>query len=310
MPRFEVYVPAAPPLLPVDVTLRVESEHWLAALKAGLQKAAVGDVAANILCDIQADGSIHVSDPESGRVFRIKELPEGAAPPAPPPAAQPIPLRRAAEARPAPVPAPASVQAPARPRPSSVPDKVEQVARPSEPPPKQIGRTTREIRIEETLGELFERVGSLSARRGRDDGLAFLLDLAMEKTGCESGSVLLAPAQDLLFAVARGPKAEEILRLGMKVPMGVGIVGFCALENVCLAVSDAEKDPRFYRAVSEVVGYATRSLLCAPIAAGGRVRGAMELVNKSGGRPFDQGDLSVLSYLAHQAAEYLDRIEG
>ena len=303
MPRFEVYVPASPPLLPVDVTLRVDSEHWLAALKAGLQKAALGDVAANILCDIQADGSIHVSDPESGRVFRIKELPEA------PPTPRPMPSARAPGGGPAPV-APAAGKAPARPRPSSVPDKVEQVAQPSEPPPKQIGRTTREIRIEEMLGELFERVGALGARRGRDEGLGFLLDLAMEKTGCESGSVMLAPAQELLFAVARGPKAEEILRLGMKVPMGVGIVGFCALENVCLAVSDAEKDPRFYRTVSEAVGYATRSLLCAPIAAGGRVRGAMELVNKGGGRLFDQGDLSVLTYLAHQAAEFLDRIEG
>jgi len=293
----------------MDITLRVESEHWLAALKAGLQQVGAGEVAANILCDIQSDGSIHVSDPQSGRVLRIRELPEGA-PPAAAPAHQPIPPPRAPEPAPALVPVPTARQAQARPRPSSVPDKVEQLARPSEPPPKQIGRTTRELKIEELLAELFERVGSLGARRGREDGLAFLLDLAMEKVGCESGSVLLAPGQDLLFAVARGPKAEEILRLGIKVPVGVGIVGFCAQENVSLAVSDAEKDPRFYRAVSEAVGYATRSLLCAPIGAGGRVRGAMELVNKGGGRPFDQGDLSILSYLAHQAAEFLDRIEG
>ncbi len=305
MPRFEVYVPAAPPRLPVDITLRVEAEHWLAALKAGLEKAAAGEMASNILCDIQADGSIHVSDPGSGRVFRIRELVEGVSPP-------PAAGSAEAPARPppaAPVPAPAKA-ARARPRPSAVPDKVEQVARPTEPPPKRIGRTTRELRIEELLADLFQRVGELGSQRRRDDGLGFLLDLAMEKTGCESGSVLLAPAQELLFAVARGPKAQEILRLGMRVPMGVGIAGFCAQENVSLAVSDAEKDPRFYRGVSEAVGYATRSLLCAPIAAGGRVRGVMELVNKGGGQPFDQGDLAALSYLAHQAADFLERLQG
>jgi hypothetical protein len=75
MPRFEVYVPAAPPKLPVALTLRVESENWLAALKVGLQRVGGGDLAANILCDIQSDGSIHVTDPAGDRVFRIRELP-------------------------------------------------------------------------------------------------------------------------------------------------------------------------------------------------------------------------------------------
>jgi GAF domain-containing protein len=160
------------------------------------------------------------------------------------------------------------------------------------------------------LAEVFQRAAEVHARRGRDDGLRFLLDLAMEKVGCESGSVFLARlgSGDLAFAVARGPKADEILRLGIQVPMGAGIVGFCAQENVCLAVSDAEKDPRFYRRVSEAVGYATRSLLCAPITAGGRVHGAFELVNKGGGKAFDPTDLAILSCLAHEAGSFLARM--
>jgi hypothetical protein len=262
MGRFEVFVPAAPPRLPAAVTLRVDADNWLAALKAGLGKMG-GEVATHILCDIQPDGSIHVTDPSSSGVFRIREMAEA-----------------------------------------------EEPAGPGEPLPGRIGRGVPEPRAEDVLAEVFQRAAEVHARRSRDDGLRFLLDLAMEKIRCESGSVFLARlgSGDLAFAVARGPKADEILRLGIQVPMGAGIVGFCTQENVCLAVSDAEKDPRFYRRVSEAVGYATRSLLCAPITSGGRVHGALELVNKSGGKAFDPTDLAILSCLAHEAGSFLARM--
>jgi GAF domain len=262
VPRFEVFVPAAPPALPADVTLRVDAENWLAALKAGLEKLGGRRIASNLLCDIQGDGSIHVTDPQGGGAFRIQEL--------------------------APAPAPAS-----------------------SPPPDRIGRAPAPRTTDDVLAELFERVGDLDPGADRDAGLGFLLDLAMEAIDCEAGSVFLVRlgGRDLEFAVARGPRAEEIRRLGLTVPMGVGIAGFCARENVCVAVSDAERDPRFHRAVSQAIGYESRSLLCAPIARRGAVLGALELVNKRGGRPFEKGDLAVLSYLAHQAAELVARAE-
>ena len=75
MARFEVFVPAAPPKLPVDLTLRLEADHWLGALKTGLGRLGEAQASNNVLCDIQADGSIHVTDPDTGRVFRILELP-------------------------------------------------------------------------------------------------------------------------------------------------------------------------------------------------------------------------------------------
>jgi hypothetical protein len=334
----------------VTITLRVESENWLAAAKAGLQKVGGGELAANILCDIQADGSIHVTDPAGARVFRIRELQDAAAPAAAPPAA-PAPLQdpsRTAVMHPPPPPAPATAAArtatlpvaprapapssapptlrpsaearppappahrppaPSRPVPASTARHVEEVASPREPQRTPIGRVGEGPGSVETLADVFFRAADVSAKTDRDEGLRLLLDLAMEKIHCDAGSVLLGRYQsdDLAFAVARGPKAEELRRLRLSVPHGKGIVGVCARENVCLAVSDAEKDARFYRAVAEAIGYATRSALCAPISAGGRVRGAMELINKSGG-PFSPGDLAVLSYVAHKAGEFLDRV--
>lgn len=344
MPRFEVFVPAAPPKLPIDLTLRIDAEHWLAALKTGLQRIGEAQMANNVLCDIQGDGSIHVTDPDSGRVFRIQELPQAqvTAPPAPPPVApapvaapagRPPPPPSTAPA-PGPVPAPRGPQpagpqalprAPASPppatplvqapppavrRPSAQVDRVEEAKEPTAPPAKPIGRVTQVIKTEDVLADLFLEVAELEGIGDRRQGLEFLLDLAMRSIGCEAGSVFIADlgASDLSFAAARGPTAERILALGLKVPMGVGLVGFCAMENVCVAVSDAQKDPRFYRAVSEAVGYETRSLLCAPVAHQGKVLGALEVLNKRGGKAFAEKDLAVLSYLAAQAARFLERL--
>jgi sigma-B regulation protein RsbU (phosphoserine phosphatase) len=203
------------------------------------------------------------------------------------------------------------VRAPvAPPRPSAEPHRVEEVARPSQPQPAKIGRTPRQAR-EDLLAELFEAVSRLAGQKDRKAGLAFLLDLAMEKLGCEAGSVFLAGLGDetLHFEVVRGPRAAELSTAKLTVPVGVGIVGYCAQENVCVAVSDAVKDERFHRAISEAIGYETRSLLCAPIARQGLVVGAIEVLNRRSGAPFDPGDVAVLAYLATQAAEFLHRLD-
>jgi sigma-B regulation protein RsbU (phosphoserine phosphatase) len=204
---------------------------------------------------------------------------------------------------------PGAAAAPPRPRPSADADAVEQAPNRADAWAQPIGRRARSADVDGALSDLFGAAAELGQATDPWAGLEKVLDLAMRTTGCEAGSILLvdAEARALTFEVVRGPSAERLLGLGLSVPMGVGLVGFCAQENLCLAVSDADKDPRFHRAVSEAVGYRTRSILCAPLARGGVVRGALELLNKGGGRPFDERDLAVLAYLAAQAAELVVR---
>ena len=113
MARFEVFVPAAPPRVPMDLTLRLDADHWLGALKAGLQRMGEINPSSNVLCDIRADGSIHVTDPDSGRVFRIAELPA---------ATSVAPLQEVQPWAPSPVAAtPPLHPSPARPAPPATP---------------------------------------------------------------------------------------------------------------------------------------------------------------------------------------------
>ncbi|HSM91636.1 MAG TPA: GAF domain-containing protein [Anaeromyxobacteraceae bacterium] len=283
MARFEVYVPEAPPGLPAALTLRVDAAHWLAALKAGLARFGLPAPPAHVLCDIKADGSVHVTDPASGRVFRIHELGADGSAEAPEEAATVSP--------------------------SAVADRIEEVPAPAAPPPGRIGRVHAPVGGGAVLSELFEQAAGLSAARDRSAALALALDLALRFTDAEAGSAfsLEADTGDLLFEVARGPRAAEVLRLGMHIPMGLGLVGFCAQERVCVAVSDAEEHPRYFRGIAQAVGYPSHSVLCAPMQVEGELLGALQLLNRRGGQPFGPTDVTVLSYLASRAGEWMSR---
>jgi hypothetical protein len=386
MAKYEVFLPAAREG-EFNLTLRVDADNWMAALKAGLKKLGEhGSQVSNLLVDIMEDNSIHVTDSTSGRVFRIKELEEAApkpiplATPAPIPLATPAPIPLATPApialstpaaelpgsdaptpkelpavEPPPPPAPKQASKPApktaekpvakaaprtaekpvakaqeKPAPKPVEKPVakaapkplprqdtadaiavEQVERPQQPIKGPIGRTRSSVQIEEVLSDLFERTQDAFGL-GRDEGLGYLLDLALEKIPAESGSVFVADfaSNDLALADARGPKARELKRMNLRMPVGVGIVGFCAQEAVSLAISDTQKDARFYKNVSEKLGYDTRSILCAPMVSGGRTFGCLEVINKKGTSHFTDSELAILAYVAHQGATYLEQISA
>src|SRR5689334_997242 len=102
MPLFEVFIPTNDPD-GFNITARLRADSWIAALKGGLARLGDTTDVKNVMCDFTPEG-IDVTEPKSGRVFRIKEVPEAGAPAAAPQAAAP----QAA----APMPAYAPVAAP------------------------------------------------------------------------------------------------------------------------------------------------------------------------------------------------------
>jgi len=245
------------------------------------------------------------------------------APPPPRPAQQPA-LQQPAAQQPAPQRPPAARPADAggRPQYRSSPridlNDVEELERPMKPVTGSIGRArsapnaARDLKqaVDDMLSDVFLRVTELAKKKSVEEAMSFILDLAMEKVPCESGSVLKADgfSGDLSFVTARGPKAQEVMRSKMIVPAGVGIAGFCASEGVSVAVSDVQKDPRFYAAVGEKLGYETKSLACSPMMTHGRSFGCVQLINRKGGPQFLEHEVGVLSYLSHQASLYLNGI--
>lgn len=168
----------------------------------------------------------------------------------------------------------------------------------------EIGRGDESV-SENILEEVFLEINRIhEGEMAMEEVVNYVMDMAMEKIRAEAGSIMFADVngKELYFATARGPKAHEVMNF--RVPMGVGVVGFCAREGVSLAISDAERDPRFYKDISDALGYETRSLCCAPVQFEGRVYGAIELLNKDT-QNFSSTEVNVLTYIGRQLAKYV-----
>lgn len=194
-------------------------------------------------------------------------------------------------------------------------EDVEELEHPVKPVTAPIGRqrsspnfNTSKVSAEDILSDVFMRITEIADRKEIADAMQFVLELAIEKVPCEAGSVLRADlaSGDLSFISATGPRAKELLKSKIVIPAGTGIAGFCSFEGVSVAVSDVQKDPRFYSAIGEKIDFETKSLLCAPMMTHGRSFGCLQLINRKGSPQFAEHEVGVLAYLAHQAALYLN----
>jgi len=200
--------------------------------------------------------------------------------------------------------------------------QIEEMEHPTKPVTAPIGRKKTGVPankedknlggpIEDVLADVFMRVQEIQNKK-IDEALYFILDLALEKVPADAGSVLGADGAsgDLTFLAARGPKAKELLGSKITIPAGTGFAGFCAAEGVSVAISDVDKDPRYYGQIAEKVDYETKSLLCAPMMTHGRSFGCLQLINRKSGPHFAEHEVGILSYLAHQAALFLNTRGG
>ena len=224
-----------------------------------------------------------------------------------------------AEKKTGPVPAPTPRGSPAPPpkRSSGQFDAAPLPARreeslPSPTQPSPIGRakpSTTPQAVADAVADVFDATQELLMEESIAPAAIAerLLDIALLHVPAESGSFYLADVNghELHFAAVRGPKAKEIQQKKLSVKVGQGIVGFCALEGVCLSVSDIQKDPRYFSAVAAAVGHSPRDTLCASAEKDGRLFGAVQLINSVDG--FSPVHMEVLRYIGLTAASLLER---
>ena len=121
-----------------------------------------------------------------------------------------------------------------------------------------------------------------------------------------ASSVLLVDQekQELCFQFVHGP-AQGMLKdatLGTE----TGVAGWVAHQGKPLIVNDVTKDERFCKDIDEITGFATQSILCAPLLARGKVMGVIEVLNKLDGSDFNEHDLQTLVAVAATAATAID----
>jgi len=128
-----------------------------------------------------------------------------------------------------------------------------------------------------------------------------------------SSLFLLNPERDsVICSACSGPVDIS----GLIVSIDEGIVGRTVRERSPQTVHNVSGDPFFTKAIDQLTGFETVSLLCAPMVIHGEVLGALEVVNKRGTGFFTKSDEVTLMALAsstalaiHNARQATDVIE-
>lgn len=152
--------------------------------------------------------------------------------------------------------------------------------------------------------------GEISAPSEQNRLLDMILAAAAHVISAHSGALFLVDVEneELTFAAALGPKADEVRKL--RVPLGHGIAGLVAVSGQPMAISDAGNDPRQAADIAETVGYVPQSILCVPLFYDEQVIGVLELLDKQGAPSFSADDINQLSIFAEQAAAAIEQSRG
>ncbi len=150
------------------------------------------------------------------------------------------------------------------------------------------------------LGALNEVGGVITSTLDLKVVLRLIMDKAVELLQAEAGSLVLVDQEtdELVFEVTAGPDSADLV--GMRLPMGTGIVGTVVQEHEPVIIKDAQTDARWYQDLDDE--FITHSIIAVPMVSRGRAIGVIELLNRRDGVSFDKDDERLLTAFATNAA--------
>ncbi len=132
--------------------------------------------------------------------------------------------------------------------------------------------------------------------------LDLIMSKAVELLNAEAGSLVLVDQDtgEMVFRVTAGPGSADLV--GVRLPLGTGIIGAVIQEGESIIIRDAHTDPRWYGDVDDSTGFVTNSVLAVPMLSRGDAIGVLQLLNRLDGTPFDQDNERLLAAFAADAA--------
>jgi signal transduction histidine kinase len=150
------------------------------------------------------------------------------------------------------------------------------------------------------LERLLDISRELTSTMSLEPLLHKIVEAAVELTGSEVASILLETEENsgALHFVAASNLVESLASI--PVPIDGSIAGAVFTSGESVVVQDVREDPRYYRAVGDLVEVEGRSLLAVPLQFKDHRIGALEAENKLVGE-FGPDDVEILKVLAAQA---------
>jgi Nif-specific regulatory protein len=156
--------------------------------------------------------------------------------------------------------------------------------------------------INSAIDHINEISAWVSSVQDLDQLLELIIETATRMMDAKASSLLLLDrkTQKLYFKVATGAKGTDIKQF--EIDLGQGIAGYVAQTGEPLLIPDVAKDPRWYKEISESIGFKTQSIACVPMKINAEIIGVVEIIDKADGSSIRDEDLKILSVFADLAA--------
>ena len=156
--------------------------------------------------------------------------------------------------------------------------------------------------INSSIDHINEISAWVSSVQDLDQLLELIIETATRMMDAKASSLLLLDrkTQKLYFKVATGTKGTDVKQF--EIDLGQGIAGYVAQTGEPLLIPDVAKDPRWYKEISESIGFKTQSIACVPMKISGEIIGVVEIIDKADGSSIRDEDLKILSVFADLAA--------
>ncbi len=136
--------------------------------------------------------------------------------------------------------------------------------------------------------------------------VALIMKIVKEALNVETVAILTfdKDKKHMVFEVARGKDRGDIE--GLKIPVGLGVVGWVAEKKRPAVVNDVRNDPRYSRELEKKYGLRPRSIMSIPLKRGNRLIGVLEAVNRRGSAAFTGEDLNIFLALGNHIAAAIE----
>jgi Nif-specific regulatory protein len=162
--------------------------------------------------------------------------------------------------------------------------------------------TEHQSELNDSIDRFKEISNWVSSVHNLDQLLELIVETATHMMNAKASSLLLLDekTKKLYFKVATGEKKEDVKKF--EIELGQGIAGHVAKTGEPVLISDVRKDPRWYKEISESIGFETHSIACVPMKVKGKIIGVVEIIDKADGSDIVEGDIKMLGVLAELAA--------
>ncbi len=163
-------------------------------------------------------------------------------------------------------------------------------------------------RYVDALKNLYRAAELITAEENLFNLLDQILYNAMNLLDGEGGSLLLRDEEtdELVFVLVHGDIRQKLR--GYRIAGDAGIAGWVVTHGEPLIVNHPRQDMRFLPEIDELFHFVTRSILCVPMVARGKLIGVIQVLNKHDEEQFVEADASLLTILGHVAAIALEEM--